>query len=1114
MPVVRVSQNDTDAPSSIGEVLASSEYREAVRLDLILEPGEYREPEPLDIGRHVTVSAASGPGTVTLVAESGALFRVTGECALKGITVTSRPAAEGPVAPVLRWTSEEDGSLISVVERRATLRLDSCVLRGSPGRASVGRGRKGRIQVRHCTFDGVDLLLGEGRMSVSATRFVDARVDLWSCPSDSRLENLRFSRGTLEMNDSVSRVHGCEFIDCGSVGRPAVFVAGLRSDPVFTGLTIDGGWSTAVEVSQGNARFTGTRVSGAGGTGARVVVNRGASVTLTSCEVEGPAVSAIRVEKASLSFEALTLRDTGGVGIEMQGARVKGTRLYCSRYEKPALELMEQSDLTLDNAWFHDGRCPEPTIMVDHSDARLNVLRFPPSPMTRIMSLNSSTVDLENLVAHDLGAGIEVVGGCLTSKNVRIQGLREGNALFVFAGEAEIDGWRVQDVRDDIVHVTSCVQLVMRASRLVGGQGDGLSVDLSERVSVHDSKIAGNEEHGVYLGTESRAEMIDCVVHDNHWQGVFVDGGSVIEQKGCAFFDNEKGVKDVSTFDYVPETGSDLPEEKRPLGELLDELDALVGLDEVKREIRSLVAVVRAGERRAEEGLPDIQGGHHLVLSGPPGSGKTTVARLYGQILRTLGVLSRGQFVEASRSDMVTGNIGGTTDRTRELVDRARGGVLFIDEAYTLGSDSSDYGVEAVDVLLRGMEDGKGDVVVVLAGYSDRMRRFLDANEGLRSRIGRVIEFPHQNPEQLLAVFEGLTRERGYTLGEDVRDRVGRYFQSLSRDSSFGNGRAARHLVERAARAQAVRVVEDNVFDREGLRELTVADLVDMGEGGLAMGVDAGTRDESQLLMVGKRLDGLVGLEAVKTEITDLTSVLATTRRRLRAGLKSSMPSRNLVFTGASGTGKTTVARLYAELLAAHGVLAGGQLVEVSRGDLVGSYIGWTARRTKEVFERARGGVLFIDEAHALIREEGGRDFGREAVDTLVKLMEDHRDEVTVVLAGHPAPMRKFLRSNEGLDSRFSRTVRFAPYVRGELVEIFVRMTRDADHLLGEGAVDRVIEVVGAQKKRFAEGNAREVRVLFESCVIRQARRIERAAADGVEPGTEELQTLLAEDVG
>lgn len=1114
MPVVRVSQNAIDSPSSIGEVLASPEYREAVRLDLILEPGEYREPEPVDIERHVTVSAAAGPGTVTLVAESGALFRVTGECELKGVTVVSGSAGKVVAAPFMRWVSEDNGNLIGVMGRRATLRLDSCVLTGSPGTASVGRGRKGHVQVRHCVFEGVDLLLGEGRVSVSDTRFVDARVDLWSCPKGSRLENLRFSRSTLEMNDSAPRVHGCEFVDCGSAGRPAVFVVGPLSGPVLTGLSIDGGWSTAVLVSEGNAGFTGMRVSGPGDGDARVVVSRGAFVTFTSCWIEGPEGSAVRVEKASFVFEDLRLYDSGGRGIEAREARVEGKRLHCHRYEGPALALTEQSAVDLDIAWFHDGRCVEPTIVVDHSDARLRTLRFPPSPMTRIMGLNSGTVHLEDLVAHDLGAGIEVTGGSLTSKNVRMQGLREGSALFVFAGKAEIEEWRVRDVGHDIVRASSCQQLVIRMSELLRGRGDGLCVDLSERVSVHDSRIADNEGHGVHLTMESRAEMSECIVNGNHWQGIFVDDDSDVEQKDCVFFDNEKGV-DLNTFTHVAGPDGASPEgEGRPLGELLAELDALVGLDEVKREIRSLVAVVRANEKRVAEGLPEIRGGHHLVLSGPPGSGKTTVARLYGKILRALGVLHRGQFVEASRADMVTGSIGGTTDRTRELVDRARGGVLFIDEAYTLDSELSDYGGEAVDVLLQGMEDAKGDVVVVLAGYSDRMRRFMEANEGLRSRIARVLEFPHQTPEQLTAVFEALAREQGYTFGEGVLARVGRHFRDLPRGGSFGNGRAARHLVERAARAQAVRVVEDDVLDREGLQELTVADLVAVGEGGSAMGVDAGTRDESQLRAVGKRLDDLVGLAEVKAEINDLSSVVATTRRRLRAGLKASMPSRNLIFSGPPGTGKTTVARLYAELLAAQGVLAGGHLVEVSRGDLVGSYIGWTARRTKEAFDRARGGVLFIDEAYALVQEEGGRDFGGEAVDTLVKLMEDHRDEVTVVMAGHPERMRRFLRSNAGLASRFSRTVRFAPYVRGELVEIFVRMARDADYLLGEGAIDRVIDVVGGRKKHFAEGNAREVRTLFESCTTRQARRVERAAADGVEPGREELRTLLVEDVG
>ncbi|MFG2307914.1 right-handed parallel beta-helix repeat-containing protein [Streptomyces sp. NPDC048566] len=256
-------------------------------------------------------------------------------------------------------------------------------------------------------------------------------------------------------------------------------------------------------------------------------------------------------------------------------------------------------------------------------------------------------------------------------------------------------------------------------------------------------------------------------------------------------------------------------------------------------------------------------------------------------------------------------------------------------------------------------------------------------------------------------------------------------------------------------------------------------------------------------------LDALVGLENVKREVRALTDMIEVGRRRREAGLKAASARRHLVFTGSPGTGKTTVARLYGEILASLGVLEQGHLVEVSRVDLVGEHIGSTAIRTQEAFDRARGGVLFIDEAYALSPEDSGRDFGREAIDTLVKLMEDHREAVVVIVAGYTAEMERFLSVNPGVASRFSRTITFQDYLPDELLRIVEQQAEEHEYRLGPGTAEALLKYFSAIPRGAAFGNGRTARQTFEAMVERHAGRVAQLA----EPSTDDLTLLYPEDL-
>ncbi|MFB7241197.1 sporulation protein [Streptomyces populi] len=276
----------------------------------------------------------------------------------------------------------------------------------------------------------------------------------------------------------------------------------------------------------------------------------------------------------------------------------------------------------------------------------------------------------------------------------------------------------------------------------------------------------------------------------------------------------------------------------------------------------------------------------------------------------------------------------------------------------------------------------------------------------------------------------------------------------------------------------------------------------------LVTGAEPAPATRGSKIVLGE-LDTLVGLDNVKREVRALTDMIEVGRRRQQAGLKAASARRHLVFTGSPGTGKTTVARLYGEILASLGVLEKGHLVEVSRVDLVGEHIGSTAIRTQEAFDRARGGVLFIDEAYALSPEDSGRDFGREAIDTLVKLMEDHRDAVVVIVAGYTAEMERFLSVNPGVASRFSRTITFNDYLPTELLRIVEQQAEEHEYRLGPGAPEAVLKYFTSIPRGPAFGNGRTARQTFEAMLERHAGRVAKLE----EPSTDDLTLLYSEDL-
>jgi hypothetical protein len=267
-------------------------------------------------------------------------------------------------------------------------------------------------------------------------------------------------------------------------------------------------------------------------------------------------------------------------------------------------------------------------------------------------------------------------------------------------------------------------------------------------------------------------------------------------------------------------------EPARPLEELLAELDGLIGLAAVKAEVKLVTNLLQVQNLRKERGLPVVESSRHLVFTGNPGTGKTTVARLLAQIYRTLKVVDKGHLVETDRAGLVAGYVGQTALKVTEVFDSALGGVLLIDEAYALarGGDN-DFGQEATDTLVKLIEDHRDDVAVIAAGYPDEMHEFIESNPGLRSRFPKTIHFPDYTGDELLAIFESLCKKASYTVGTEAAAAARTFFDAQPRDKGFGNGRLARNLFEASMAAQASRLVQLEEPTNEQLCELTAADI-------------------------------------------------------------------------------------------------------------------------------------------------------------------------------------------------------------------------------------------------------------------------------------------------
>ena len=554
---------------------------------------------------------------------------------------------------------------------------------------------------------------------------------------------------------------------------------------------------------------------------------------------------------------------------------------------------------------------------------------------------------------------------------------------------------------------------------------------------------------------------------------------------------------------------------------LMAKLDALVGLSEIKERVRDHAKYIQFLQLRKARGYEEnARVNVHSVFIGNPGTGKTTVAKMMGRLYRKMGLLTRGHVHVVDRVDLVGEYIGQTAPKVKNAIEQARGGVLFIDEAYSLvrsQEDTKDFGREVIEILVKELSDGKGDLAVIVAGYPNEMNKFLDSNPGLKSRFKHYFEFSDYLPQELSQIAKYACKEMEVILSEEAKVKIDDLIVNAYRDRnrSFGNARFVYDLIEKSKFNLGLRVMgldSPETLDKE---------IFETVEGFDVSQIDLKPRrelpnipiDEELLNESIAELNHLIGLERVKEQIIEHVRLVRYYRETSRDVLNSFFL--HTVLIGNPGTGKTTVARILTKIYKAIGILERGHMVETDRQGLVAGYVGQTATKTADKIDEAMGGVLFIDEAYSLSQKSNsGNDFGDEAIQTILKRMEDKRGQFFVFVAGYPDNMESFLKANPGLSSRFDKMLKFEDYSSHDLLRIALQMFEDHGIFPSPEAEEYLTRyfnfLYNYRDKYF--GNARTIRQVVAEAMKNLNLRLAALTTDERENISSNV--LLMEDVG